>query len=71
MDTKQAFKVTKSIKTKTGQSACIEQAIWFHDDNVKRSYYKLIWFTSHNDCDVESFKTFQELTDFAKEKWNV
>jgi hypothetical protein len=71
METKRAFALGKAIKTKTGQSVCIEQSIWSHDDNVKRSYYKLIWFKSYDDCDIQSFKTFQELLDFAKEKWNV
>jgi hypothetical protein len=71
MDTERAFKVTKAIKTKIGQSVCIEQAVWFYDDEVKRSYYKLIWFKSYGECDIQSFKTFQELLDFAKEKWNV
>ena len=71
MDTRKVLKLTKAITAKTGNSSCIEQVLWSHDDGTCRSFYKFVWFTSPVDCDLQTFKTFQGLSDFIKEKWDV
>jgi hypothetical protein len=73
MDTRKAFNLAKAITAKTGQSACVEQKVWHHEDSPgeMRTYYELIWFRTHDECDMQSFANFREVLKFAKEKWNV
>jgi hypothetical protein len=71
MDTKRTFSLARRIKDKIGQSVCVEQSVWVQDDGRKRSYYKLIWFVNPVDCEIKQFNTYNELAQWAEEKFHV
>jgi len=72
MKNSDAVKLAKAISKVTEFPTAIEHKIWcFNPLDRSKSEYKVIWFWTNADCEIESFSTWKQLLTFCKEKWNV
>jgi hypothetical protein len=71
MKNSDAVKLASKIHVVTKQAASIEHKVWSFSNMEKRAEYKVIWFTTASDCNIETFGSWKELLNFCKEKWNV
>ncbi len=67
MDSKRVIQLVNKIRTAIDNAAMISQKVWAYKRGDNEVSYQLSWFDKIDECHVEYFKSFKELTTFANE----
>lgn len=69
MDTKRAKALANLWSTKSKQSCCIDEKVWYFagDDNPLKIKYSFTYFTAPSECQSAEFPNFKAVEKFIKD----